>query len=544
MFNVNKLLNNLQVSAKLRLTIIISSLIILITQLLSADKLKENMYAERTQNAKLLTQVINNQVNAISTMDDKSIDEKKQYIKSLIKNARYGDSGYFFLFDLSGNMLMHPIKPHLNGQSMLTQPQEFITNAFSKFVNIANSKQQGFAKYQWPKPGATIQEDKTSYIKSLSQWDWVIGTGIYFDDIEDTYNEQLIIIAIEFVVYIILLILFSSLIAKNITKPLNKLTHAMTQTAANKDLTITLKSYGKDELSKIGVAFNAMNKDFCNVLFNINDNTNSLASQAEELSCVTKQINTGMSLQKQNINNIKGEVSDLSASAENVFKQTESSLTVAKQANTLTIEGLSHIEQNAKTIQSVVSSVANAQLTVKALQVSSSQIGEVLDVIKQVAEQTNLLALNAAIEAARAGEQGRGFAVVADEVRTLAKRTQDSTANIETMIDKLHQGVESTVLEMTNCKYATEKGLEISNACNTTLTKIDVSVKQLMANCSDIAGVTLEQKQAVEVIEQSIFDVSNIAEETELGAKHVYSSSHQLSEMSQSLNCLVQQFKV
>jgi len=544
MFKVNKLLNNLQVTAKLRLTIIIASLIILATQLFSAGKLKENMHLERNKNAKQLTQIINNQVNAILVMENLSTEEQKTYIKNLIKSSRYGDSGYFFLFNVNGEMVMHPVKPQLNNQSMLNQPKAFIENAFRKFIHIANTQQQGFVTYQWPKPGSTIQETKTSYIKTLPQWGWAIGTGIYFDDIEQAYHEQLILIAIEFIIYITILIFLSSLIARNITKPLNKLTHAMIQTASNKDLTITLKSYGKDELSKIGIAFNKMNKDFCNVLFNINDSTNSLASQAEELSCVTKQINTGMTQQKSNIDRVKEKVSDLSLSAENVFKQTESSLTIAQDANNLANEGLDQIKQNATTIEAVVTSVASAQSTVKELQISSNQIGEVLDVIKQVAEQTNLLALNAAIEAARAGEQGRGFAVVADEVRTLAKRTQDSTANIEIMIAKLHQGVESTVQEMTNCKHATEKGLEISNACNLTLNQIDTSVKQLMANCSDIAGVTLEQKQSVNDIEQSIYDVSNIAEETELGANHVYSSSHQLSEMSQSLNSLVQQFKV
>jgi len=544
MFNVNKLLNNLQVTAKLRLTIIISSLIILATQLLSASKLKDNMHLERTQNAKQLTQLINNQVHSVLKMDNLSTDEKKDYIKNQIRSAKYGDSGYFFIFDLDGQMIMHPIKPQLDNQSMLNQPKVFIETAFKRFIHLANTQQQGFVTYQWPKPGSTTLQSKTSYIKTLPHWNWAIGTGIYFDDIEQTYNEQLIIIGLEFIIYMIVLILFSSLIARNITKPLNKLTQAMTQTASNKDLTITLKSYGKDELSKMAIAFNKMNKDFCNVLFNINDNTNSLASQAEELSCVTKQINTGMTQQKSNINCVKEKISDLSLSAEDVFKQTESSLSIAQQANNLTNEGLDHIKQNAITIETVVSSVASAQLTSKELQISSSQIGEVLDVIKQVAEQTNLLALNAAIEAARAGEQGRGFAVVADEVRTLAKRTQDSTANIETMIDKLHQGVESTVLEMANCKHATEKGLEISHACNLTLNKIDDSVKQLMANCSDIAGVTLEQKQSVNDIEQSMCDVSNIAQETELGAKHVYASSHQLSEMSQNLNSLVQQFKV
>ncbi|WP_249348308.1 methyl-accepting chemotaxis protein [Pseudoalteromonas aurantia] len=289
----------------------------------------------------------------------------------------------------------------------------------------------------------------------------------------------------------------------------------------DKDLTIQLKSQGNDELSVMAKTFNNMNQHFRDILNNINGNTHSLASQAEELACVTNQIQTGIKQQNNDTESVQNKISALSKSSESVYSQS-----------------------NMAAIDKVAASVSQAEKAVAELQQSSTEIGAVLDVINKVAEQTNLLALNAAIEAARAGEQGRGFAVVVDEVRTLAIRTQQSTDDIQNIIAKLYQGVFATVSEMLTCKRATEQGLETGTLCNDTLNIIDTAVKSLSAINIEIANSAQVQTQNTIDIANSMSGIAQVASQTETGAEHTKASSHNLSEMSHQLNHLVSEFKV
>ncbi|TMP42528.1 methyl-accepting chemotaxis protein [Pseudoalteromonas citrea] len=544
MLKVNHLLGLLSVANKLRLSIILASIIIIGIQLTSANKLEATMVAERKAQAQNLVGALNSQLNAIKQDHTLTQAQQQTQAKQLINATRYDQSGYFFMFDLSGNMVSHPIKPKLNGQSMTLHSKDFISSAFRDFVTTAKRDGQGFVEYLWPKPGSAEQESKTSYIYRLNHWNWAIGTGIYLTDVQQAYQDILVQIMIETLLYIGLLILLSHIIARNITKPLSKLTRTMGQITLDKDLTIQLKSQGNDELSVMAKTFNNMNQHFRDILNNINGNTHSLASQAEELACVTNQIQTGIKQQNNDTESVQNKISALSESSESVYSQTQYALETAQNSSKLTDQGIEHLQSNMAAIEKVAASVSQAEKAVADLQQSSTEIGAVLDVINKVAEQTNLLALNAAIEAARAGEQGRGFAVVADEVRTLAMRTQQSTDDIQNIIAKLHQGVSATVSEMLTCKRATEQGLETGTLCNDTLKKIDTAVKSLSAINIEIANSAQVQTQNTIDIANSMSGIAQVASQTETGAEHTKASSHNLSEMSHQLNHLVSEFKV
>lgn len=544
MLNVNHLLRQLSVASKLRLSIILASIIIIGIQLTAANKLEATMVSERKTQAINLVATLNSQLNAIKLNHALTEEQKKTQAKQLIDATRYDQTGYFFMFDLTGNMVSHPIKPQLNGQSMTMHSKAFISSAFRDFVKMAQQNDAGFVEYLWPKPGSSEQESKTSYIYRLNHWDWAIGTGIYLADVQEAYTDILIQIAIETLLYIALLVLMSQIIARNITRPLTKLTRTMGQITQKKDLTIQLKSQGNDELTTMATTFNNMNQHFRDVLNNINGNTHSLASQAEELACVTNQIQTGIKKQNTDTESVQNKIAALSDSSQTVFSQTQYALETAQQSSQLTEQGIEHLNSNMGAIEKVAKSVSQAEKAVADLQQSSTEIGAVLDVINKVAEQTNLLALNAAIEAARAGEQGRGFAVVADEVRTLAMRTQQSTDDIQNIIAKLHQGVSSTVSEMSTCKHATEQGLQTGSLCNETLKKIDAAVKSLSEINTEIANSAQVQTQNTDDIANSMCEIAMVASQTETGAEHTKASSHNLSEMSHQLNHLVAEFKV
>ncbi|MDW7548226.1 cache domain-containing protein [Pseudoalteromonas sp. McH1-7] len=544
MKQMNKLLGLMKVPSKLRLSLILSVVIIALVKLSSALALRDSLTEERRTHAKNLIENTISQLNMVATETTLSETQRKEKIKKLINAARYGDSGYFFLFDLHGNMVTHPIKPTLNGASMVRHDKRFIREAFSQFVVIANQNQQGFAQYKWPKPGTQKLESKLSFIANLNHYNWAIGTGIYLEDVEAQFHDQLISMTAETLGYAILLIFLSSLISKNITKPLDKLTRTMGIISSQKDLTILLKSEGRDELTQMAIAFNHMNAHFRDVLHDINGNTHSLASQAEELSCITEQIQAGIAQQNTETESVQNRMLSLNQVAQSVNHESKRALDKVMATTELTTKGLAHVDENVSVIAHASQSVDSAQQAVLDLQRSSTEIGVVLDVIKKVAEQTNLLALNAAIEAARAGEQGRGFAVVADEVRTLAQRTQQSTDDIQAIINSLHHGVATTVEEMQNCRTASEKSLKVSLECKQALEQINHSIATVNDINLDIAKWSEKQSEDINEMTTNISGIATIANQTALGAEHTKASSQQLSEMSQRLSQMVSEFKV
>ncbi|MCF7516002.1 methyl-accepting chemotaxis protein [Pseudoalteromonas sp. L23] len=544
MKQLNKLLGLMKVPNKLRLSLLLSVVIITLVQLSSALVLRDSLTQERRINAKNLMETTIAQLNMVATEASLTPQQRQEKIKKLIDAARYGDAGYFFLFDLDGNMVTHPIKPLLNGTSMTHHHERFIREAFSQFVVIANQNQQGFAQYQWPKPGTKELEGKLSYIANLGHYNWAIGTGIYLQDVEEQFYDRLMLMTAETLGYTILLIFLSSLISKNITKPLDKLTRTMGLISAQKDLTIALKSHGKDELAQMAIAFNKMNSHFRDVLHDINENTHSLASQAEELSCITEQIQAGIGQQNSETESLQNRMQSLNQVAQAVNNESKRALDKVTETTTLTTQGLTHVDENVAVIAHASRSVDSAQQAVLELQRSSTEIGAVLDVIKKVADQTNLLALNAAIEAARAGEQGRGFAVVADEVRTLAQRTQQSTDDIQAIIDKLHNGVATTVEEMESCRAASEQSLKVSQECKHALEQINLSIATVHDINVNIATWSEKQSEDLNDMTDNISGIATVANQTALGAEHTKASSQQLSEMSQRLSQMVNEFKV
>ncbi|WMN60605.1 methyl-accepting chemotaxis protein [Pseudoalteromonas xiamenensis] len=541
---INYLLSKLKVTAKLRLIIVLASVIIITLQWLSASKLKSTMIEERQNKAVTLVQTLESQLNSIAVNDSLDEQSKKRAAIELLNNSRYEPSGYFFLFSNSGDMVAHPIKPELNGLSMVYHSKPFISNAFRLFVETAKRHGEGFVRYEWPKPGSSDQEEKLSFVKQLRFFDWIIGTGIYLTDVEKQYQDTLVQLLIETIAYVAILLTLSSLVARNIIKPLNKMTRTMTDIAQNKDLTITLKTQGNDELATMAQAFNEMAADFREVVNSINDNTCALASSAEELACVTNQIQQGIAQQNADTDMATQQIGQIEQSAAQVFQQTQEALNKVNHTTQLTESGLQSLVQTVESIEQISKRVDSATIAASHLQQASSQIEIVLEVINKITEQTNLLALNAAIEAARAGEQGRGFAVVADEVRTLAMRTQQSTLDIQTIISEIQKGVETTVNDMMTCKTATELSISLSQQCNDALSAIDASVTEISEINRLIAEASESQSSAVSDVVQGMLGISSVAEQTETGAKHTQASSHQLSEMSCELNSMVNQFKV
>ncbi|MDN3678750.1 methyl-accepting chemotaxis protein [Vibrio tapetis subsp. quintayensis] len=304
---INRILNQFSVSTKIRFIIVFASMLILGAKIVSAYSLKEQILEERNSAAKALVESTISQIDNLTKSRavplfkgrELSFEQLKNLALQQIGSTRYGENGYLWVNDLDGNMLMHPIKPELNEQNMIKSNTDYVAYAFKQFVTIADLKGSGFVSYQWPTPGEKSLQNKVSFVAKASFLPWVVGTGVYIDDVEDAFRQELISTATYTALFVLVLFIVSSVIAKNITKPLQRITKTMTLIAEEKDLSISMKNTGRDELSFMAKAFNKMNSNLRDVVIKIHSNTDSLASQAEELSCVSHQIQAGIEEQKK-----------------------------------------------------------------------------------------------------------------------------------------------------------------------------------------------------------------------------------------------------
>ncbi len=313
---------------------------------------------------------------------------------------------------------------------------------------------------------------------------------------------------------------------------------------AEGDLGARVAYHHKDELGHIATAFNRMAEKFNGVIRELQGCAGQLASAAEETSVVTSQTREGIIQQKSETEQVATAINEMNATVHDVAHNAVHAAEATREADQSSVEGKAVVDKTVDAIGEIATEVEQASEVIHELERESENIGSVLDVIKSIAEQTNLLALNAAIEAARAGEQGRGFAVVADEVRTLAGRTQASTAEIEEMITRLQTGANKAVNVMESSKSKTNVGVEQAAAAGSALETITSAVDRIAEMNTQIASAAEEQSAVTEEINRNVASISQIAEQTSTGAEQTAHASEDLSRLASQLNAVVVQFRV
>jgi methyl-accepting chemotaxis protein len=316
------------------------------------------------------------------------------------------------------------------------------------------------------------------------------------------------------------------------------------QRLAGGDLKARVDCCTKDELGQIATAFNKMAGKFQGAINQVKDSISQLAAAAEETSAVTSQTTAGINQQLSETSQVATAMNEMSATVQEVARNAVEAASAAQEADSTFHQGKQVIDKVIHAIGELSSEVDEASSVIQQLEVESKNIGSVLDVIKSIAEQTNLLALNAAIEAARAGEQGRGFAVVADEVRTLAGRTQESTTEIEDMIGKLQAGTNNAVKVMASGKEMTQVGVEQAAAAGEALQTINAAVERISGMNTQIASASEEQSSVTEEINRSIVSINEVAEQSATGAQQTSQASDDLAKLADQLKGLVDRFKV
>ncbi|MDO7926208.1 methyl-accepting chemotaxis protein [Pseudomonas sp. KFB-139] len=346
-------------------------------------------------------------------------------------------------------------------------------------------------------------------------------------------------IAIAFVVAIILGIL----ITRMITGPL-AVAVASAQRIAKGDLTLSIASDRGDEAGQLLNALSDMQRGLKHTIQEIASASGQLASAAEELSAVTDESTRGLTRQNDEIQQAATAVNQMTAAVEEVARNAVSTSEASKTATEDAVQGRGQVDQTVKGITTMVSEITQSTEAVAQLAGNVRDISKVLEVIRSIAEQTNLLALNAAIEAARAGEQGRGFAVVADEVRALAHRTQASTVEIEGMIGTVQAGADGAVAAMGKSLSLATNTQELAERAGSALVKITDGVATINERNLVIASASEEQAQVAREVDRNLLNIQDLSTQSAAGANQTSASSQELSRLATSFNVLVAKFQL
>jgi len=333
------------------------------------------------------------------------------------------------------------------------------------------------------------------------------------------------------------------LLTRSIVRPLSSAVSAA-ESVAQGDLTRPIESHGNDEVSRLLKALATMQQNLRETLQGISGSATQLATAADELSAVTVDSTRGLQEQNNEIEQAATAVNQMTAAVEEVARNAVSTSDATRQSSQSAQLGQERVSETASAINALASDVQNTGELVQSLANQSQDIGKVLDVIRAIAEQTNLLALNAAIEAARAGESGRGFAVVADEVRALAYRTQQSTQEIEQMVQGMRSGSSLALESMQASASRAASTLALAERAGEALVTITASVHEIHERNLVIASAAEEQAQVAREVDRNLVNIRDLSVRSAAGADQTSASSHELSQLANALQGMVRRFQL
>ncbi|TMP22887.1 methyl-accepting chemotaxis protein [Pseudoalteromonas rubra] len=459
---------------------------------------KEQAYVleELERNMALMT-------STVTQLDSTLADDLQQYYSDLLAQLK-GSNG------IAGNV-GQLITARQKTRSEL-DAAETTTNAALKQLGelVAQSKQLAF----------DIQDEVRADVTSANMWTWV-----------------------GMIMAALLAIVIAYLTVSRITKPLAEVNRVL-NIVARGDMTQTLDDSAKDEFGELARSCNSLIASLRELITGIVSRSTQLAAASEETSAITIESSQAIKSQQSQVEQAATATTEMSSTAHGVSNSAHQALQEIKNADKEAerVKGIS--QDNKHTIEQLAHEVEAVSEVINKLHQDSSAIGGILDVIRGIAEQTNLLALNAAIEAARAGEQGRGFAVVADEVRSLASKTQESTQEIQAMIESLQSGAEEAVSAMSKGQQQAESCVHQSDVANEALNSITDAVSRAHDVSEEIANAANEQQQVSQEISERLESIVTIAEQTAEGANQTSISSSEVAKLAEELRQSVDQFRV
>jgi methyl-accepting chemotaxis protein len=469
----------------------------------------------------------------------KMADAKERAIEA-IGAIRYEDNNYLWVNDLHPTIVLHPIKPEMNGKDVSNYADPHGKLIFVEAVKVCQAKGEGTFEYMWPKPNSTEPDPKMSYVKLYKPWGWIVGTGVYVDDIEKQIGELRGAAIFVGVFATVLSVIVAVFVGRAIGRPVQAVASQMD----NADLNTRFNATRRDEIGMLQRSFDKFVTSISDTFLQVSEATAVVASASTEISSSTEQMAAGSQEQTSQASEVASAVEEMTRTIVENAKNASLAAETARQAKGAAEQGGAVVNETVAGMKRIAEVVNKSAVTVKELGKSSHQIGEIISVIDDIADQTNLLALNAAIEAARAGEQGRGFAVVADEVRKLAERTTKATKEIAGMIKKIQSDTQGAVTSMEEGTLEVESGISLADKAGASLTEIvDVSQK-LTDMVAQIAAGSEEQSSTSEQISKNVEAISSVTNQTASGTQQIARAAEDLNRLTDNLQQLVGRFRL
>lgn len=469
------------------------------------------------------------------TQDGKSIagiGMSMNQVISLIRNYKVGENGIVYIANPEGKIQIHPSDQVASG----TNINEYLNDGIS--TTLLNKKDIQVLESQ-------STQDLIVAAKFIPSLNWFVVVEIPAEEIRGPINTASFKMILLNLLAAMVLIAIGLWVAMGVAKPVARASHMLNTIASGEaDLTKEMPVLTEDEVGKLARAFNRFVGQLKLLIQAVSKNAKEVNTASNDLSKAASATEENMEKQQQSVDMVAAAINEMGATVQEIAKNAHDTADAAKQATQETYDGQEVVNKTVSGINSLYEKMQSASSVIETLAEDVGEISTVLDVIRGISEQTNLLALNAAIEAARAGEQGRGFAVVADEVRTLAQRTQESTEEINNMIQKLQSGAKDAVSAMNSGIETAADSVNNADTAGQSLEKITGAINSISDLSIQVATATEEQSSVVEELNNHMLTIKNMSDDTAEQTKTISDKSTALNNSSGKLTSMVGSFKL
>lgn len=541
------LFNRMKISTRMLIIMLLSAIGFIALSTMALVEIKTSMMEDRKTKIRNLVEYAHTQLgfyDAQVKSGKLTLEQAQAMAKDALRVARYDSKEYFWINDFQPKTLMHPIKPELEGKDQTGNKDVNGKALYVEFVNVVRAQGAGFVDYYWSKPGSDAPVPKLSYVKGFEPWGWIVGTGIYIDDVDAAFKKDALVLGSLSAVVLFVLIILGYLVRTSIVRQLggepNEAAAVMHQVAAG-DLTASVSNAPSDSL--LG-ALDNMVRTLRGLISEINSGANQLVDNAEQIKHASEEVAIAAERQADATSAMAAAIEELTVSSNHISDSARETEHDSHEAMSLAAQGSERVEEATLAIKNIASTATEVSARIHALEERATQVSSIANVIKDIAGQTNLLALNAAIEAARAGEQGRGFAVVADEVRKLAERTSLATTEIEQMISGIQGETVDAVSAMNTALPEVERGVELAAYASDSLRSIEAGAHRTLDRVGEVASATREQSAASTSIAQRVEDIAQMVDQTTATIRGTADSAGHLEGIALNLKQQISRFKI